>query len=696
MNNMIKILFFVLSITLLFSCVEKSNKKSNNDQTFEAKLYYNGHIITMATDEIAYAEAIVEQNGRIAFVGNLKEAEKLFSNSAKVDLKGKTLLPGFIDPHSHFGMVSNTMGQINLNPPPVGNISSIADLLDAIKKYKTAYNIKDGEWIFGWGYDESQLKEKRHPNKTALDAILPNNPVYLQHTSGHMGVANSLALKKMNVSKSTPNPEGGNIDRLPNSNEPSGLVQETAMYPFVGNMLHILNTNQAEHFDETQNYYAQNGITTAQDGMTDRNSIQFFQNQADNGKLKIDLIALAGYSDLETNLSDTAIHFKTYKNGFKVQGTKIVADGSPQGKTAYFTQPFLTPVPSCTQDCRGLPSLSQEALNKLFKTAYAQDNQLFIHCNGDATIDMIITAHEYACKELSQPLDKDRRTIAIHSQFVRPDQLETYKKYKIQPSFFTNHAYFWGDVHVENLGKERAYFLSPIATADKLGLKYTNHSDATVTPINPMFTVWTAVNRISRTGQVIGEKERATPYQALKAITINTAYEFFEENLKGSLEKGKIADFVILDKNPLTINPLELKDIKVIQTIKAGKIIFTTREDEGIVNKYWKLKILERKSVKMTANQEKEQYFILKSESTINGFAGCNQFNGTYEIQSGNRIHFKENMALTMKICPDVDINESDFLEVFKLADNYTINGNTLSLNVGRRAPLAVFEAVDF
>lgn len=690
-----KLLIIITPLTLLFGCGH-TNKSSNNQQTSVAHLYYNGNIITMETEEVDYAEAIVEQNGKIAFVGNLKDAEKLFSNCEKIDLKGKTLLPGFIDPHSHFGMVSNTMGQMNLNPSPVGNISSITEMLDAIKKYKIENNIKEGEWIFGWGYDESQLSEKRHPNKTELDAILPNNPVYLQHTSGHMGVANSLALKKMDVTNATPNPKGGNIDKFPNSTEPNGLVQETAMYPFVGNMLQILNTKQSEYFNETQNYYAKNGITTAQDGMTDRNSIQFFQKQANNGKLKIDLIALAGYSDLEKNLSDTAIHFKTYKNGFKVQGTKIVADGSPQGKTAYFTKPFLTPVPSCNHDCRGIPSLTQDALNKLFKIAYAQNNQLFIHCNGDATIDMIIIAHEYACKELSEPLDKDRRTITIHSQFVRPDQLNTYKKYNIEPSFFTNHAYFWGDVHVENLGKERAFFLSPIATAAKMGLKYTNHSDATVTPINPMFTIWTAVNRVSRTGQVIGENEKATPYQALKAITINAAYELFDENLKGSLKKGKLADFVILDKNPLTINPMELKEIKIIETIKAGNVIFSTKDENDIVNKYWKLKTLDGQAVKMTKNQEKEQYFILKSDGTVSAFVGCNQLNGTYELQNGNRIRFNENLAVTMMSCPDKDIKEFEFLEVFKLADNYTIDGNTLSLNVGRRAPLAVFEVVYF
>lgn len=691
-----KNLLFSLVLIIFATSFHKKNRIDSYTDFGTPKLYYNGNILTMQSDNPEYAEALVVQDGKIIFVGKLKDANKQFKNYTKIDLKGKTLLPGFIDPHSHFGMVSNTMGQVDLNPPPVGNVSTITSIVDALKKYKAEHRIKDGEWIFGWGYDESQLAEKRHPNKNEIDAALPNNPVYLQHTSGHMGVANSMALEQMNVSKTSKNPDGGIIVRFPDSTEPNGLMQETAMYPFVGNMLQVLNSKQAEYFDQTQTYYAENGITTAQDGMTDRNSIKFFQLQGDNGKLKIDLIALAGFSDLQENLNDTALHFKIYKNKFKVQGTKIIADGSPQGKTAYFSKPFLTPVPSCNHDCRGLPSLSQEAMNNLFKMAYAKDNQLFIHCNGDASIDMVIAAHEYACKELSEPLNKNRRTIGIHSQFVRLDQLETFKKYNIEPSFFTNHAYFWGDAHLENLGTERANFLSPIATADKLGLKYTNHSDATVTPINPLFTIWSAVNRVSRTGKVIGEKEKATPYQALKAITINAAYEFFEEKTKGTLAVGKIADFVILDKNPLTVEPMDIKNIKVLETIKDGKSIFVNKDDNEVINKYWKLITLEGKKVVMTERQEKEQYFILKSDGTITGFLGCNQFNGKFELEEGNKIRFNENFATTKMMCADEKILENEFLKVFKLANNYTINGDSLSLNSGKRASLAIFEAVYF
>ena len=567
-------IIFLLAI-FVSSCNDKKTSKDTTEVDLNGfQLFYNGSIITMRGDSPEYAEAVVEQNGKIVFVGTLTDAEKKYSAATKVDLDGKTMLPGFIDPHSHFGMVSNAMGQVDLNPEPVGNIRTIEDITNKIKAYKKNNNIPDGEWIVGWGYDDGQLKENRHPTKQEIDAVLPNNPVYLMHTSGHMGVGNSMALAQMKVDAKTPNPEGGNIARMSGSQEPNGLVQETAMYPFMGTVLEIAAKNQGKNFDATQEYYASNGITTAQDGMTDRNAIAFFKKQAADGKLKIDLMALGGNNDLKTNLADTTIHFKTYQNHFKVQGTKIVADGSPQGKTAFFTEPFKTKVPGCTHDCRGLPSLSKENLNDLFVTAYAKDNQLFIHSNGDATIDMVIAAHENACKQLGQALDKDRRTIVIHSQFVRPDQLETFKKYNIEPSFFTNHTFFWGDEHVKNLGKERADFLSPMVSATKLGLKPTNHSDATVTPINPLFTVWSAVNRVSRSGAVIGENEKTSPYLALMAITNNAAYEFFEEGSKGSIEVGKLADFVILDNNPLKVDVMKIKDIKVLQTIKEGKTVF--------------------------------------------------------------------------------------------------------------------------
>lgn len=581
MNTLLKPAVLTAALISIVGCAAMQTGQTDTDRATDtvsddsiATLYYNGDIITMEGDKPQMPEALVTQNGKIAYVGSLQSAQAKYANAAPIDLKNQTLLPAFIDPHSHFGMVSNTMGQVNLNPPPVGNVDSIDKMLQALKDYKKDNKIADGAWIYGWGYDESQLKEGRHPTKEELDKALPNNPVYIQHTSGHMGVANSMALADMGITADSKSPEGGNIARIKGTNEPNGLVQETAMYPFVRKMLEVLAPKQAQFFEQTQDYYAKNGVTTAQDGSTTRDAIQFFQSQADAGKLKIDLISLAGVSDLDTNLADPNFTWQTYQNGFKVQGTKIVADGSPQGKTAYFTQPYLTPVPDCDSDCRGLPSLSQDALNEMFAKAYANDNQLFIHNNGDAATDMLIQAHEYAVAKTGQAADKDRRTVPVHAQFARLDQLNAFKKYKMVPSFFTNHAYFWGDVHVKNLGTKRADALSPLATADKLGLRYTNHSDDTVTPVDPLFAVWSAVNRTSRSGQIIGRDERISPYQALKATTKNAAYVYFEEDRKGTLTAGKLADLVILDANPLTVAPNAIKDIEVVSTIKEGKTIY--------------------------------------------------------------------------------------------------------------------------
>ncbi|WP_227526404.1 amidohydrolase [Psychrobacter sp. Marseille-P5312] len=481
--------------------------------TSQATIYYNGNIITMEGDQPQLAQALVTQNGKIAYVGSLKHAQDNYKNAATVDLQHQTLLPGFIDPHSHFGLVSNTMGQVDLSAPPIGKIDNIDKMLRALKAYKKDNNIADGEWIFGWGYDATQLTEDRHPTKEEIDSVLPNNPVYLQHTSGHMGVANSSALAAMDITADSQSPEGGNIARVKGSNKPNGLLQETAMYPLMYQLLKTLEPKQAQFFDQTQDYYAKYGVTTAQ-------------------------------------------------------------DGSPQGKTAYFTQPYLTPVPNCESDCRGLPSISQEKMNEMFVKAYKNDNQLFIHNNGDAATDMILKAHEYAVKQTGQAADKDRRIVPIHTQFARPDQLAAFKKHNMVPSFFTNHAYFWGDVHIKNLGEKRANSLSSLATVDKMGIPYTNHSDDTVTPVDPLFSVWTAVNRTSRTGQVIGADERITPYQALKAITSNAAYQYLEEDTKGTLAAGKLADLVILDNNPLTIKPADIRNIKVVKTIKEGNTIY--------------------------------------------------------------------------------------------------------------------------
>ena len=206
------------------------------------------------------------------------------------------------------------------------------------------------------------------------------------------------------------------------------------------------------------------------------------------------------------------------------------------------------------------------------KTCYDNGLQLLMHANGDAAVDFLLKAHAAAA---GADLAKDRRTVGIHSQFIRPDQLAKYKEYGIIPALFTLHTFFFYDVHVVNRGPEQAGFISPIKSAFDLGLRPTNHTDYAVTPIDQLFTIWSAANRISRKGVLNGPEQRITPYQALQAITINAAYQYFEEKTKGSIEVGKLADLVVLDKNPLKVDPMAIKDIKVVETIKEGKTIYT-------------------------------------------------------------------------------------------------------------------------
>lgn len=534
-------------------------------------VYYNGSILTMSQTN-HQVEAIATRNGKIIDAGPYAKLKEHISGITKViDLQGKTLIPGFIDAHSHFTIAMKMLAQANLSSPPVDSIRSIPDIILRLQEHKLKFGIEDGAMLMGWGYDPDQLAEHRHPTIEELSEAFPNNPVFILHASFHMGVVNQAALKLAGIHKSTPQPPGGMIVRDFDTDEATGLLQESAMY-LVLNTLPVPTTQQLNQlFQLTQQTYARHGITTAQDGLTDFNSYSYLQQAAKNGDYIIDIEALASFRELEKYMDDPN-RFGSI-NRLRLSGVKITTDGSPQGKTAFFKKPYLTKVPGCVDQCRGFPMVDQRQLEQVMTSCYANDIQLYVHCNGDASIDMLLDAHRKVTKSLQLEKDK-QRTVVIHSQFVRHDQLEQYKTFKFVPSFFTNHAFFWGDVHTLNLGKERAEFLSPIQSALQLGITATNHTDYTVTPLDQLFLLWTSVNRTTRSGRILGAKERLTPYQGLQALTINSAYQHKQEHLKGSLEIGKLADFVILDKNPLEIPANTIKDINILETIKEGKTIF--------------------------------------------------------------------------------------------------------------------------
>lgn len=537
-------------------------------------IYHNGSILTMAGKEPAYVEALSVKDGRIFATGTKGDVLKAKGDATKVvDLGGKALLPGFMDGHGHFINALSLAGQANCYAAPFGPGNTKEGIIAALKQLIADRKIPAGEVVMGYGYDDSIFPEGGKLTAADLDPHFPDHPVMVGHVSLHGAVLNTLAFKKYNFSAATETPPGGVIMRKSGSQEPEGLVMETAFLPIHASLPKPSPDQQIQALVDGQKIYAAAGVTTAQEGATHLSDLQILQQGAREKKLYIDVVAFPFIPEfkqiMRLNPPET---FVKYNNGLKLGGIKVTIDGSPQGRTAHFTTPYLTGGPGGEKDWKGEPTFPVETINQMVKAVYDLKLPLIIHCNGDAAIDNFLAAHEAA---LGDAKAGDHRTGIIHCQFVRKDQLDKIAAWKVIPSFYTEHTFFFGSTHLRNRGKEQAYFLSPLKSALDRGITFANHTDFNVAPIDQLFVVWSAVNRISREGEIIGPDERVSAYEALKAITVNVAYWYREEDRKGTLEAGKLADLVILDKDPLKVESMAIKDIKVVETVKEGKSIYT-------------------------------------------------------------------------------------------------------------------------
>jgi len=532
-----------------------------------------GPILTMDGDTPAYVEAVVIDDGRITFAGAEAEAMQQKADATVVkDLGGNAMLPGFIDPHSHF-MDSLTMAdRVNVSAPPVGPASNPDEVVAELQKAATAKGLKPGELLLGWGYDENLMPKGTELTRDLLDRAFPENPVGVIHVSMHGAVINSKAMEKFGYKDGMATPKGGVILRKADGKTLSGLVMETGYLPMIAALPTPTPATEVAAAKSGQLLYAAAGVTTAQEGATHLPQLATLQRVAKAGGFFIDVVAYPFMTELETlwQTSPPAT-FGKYENRLKLGGCKITADGSPQGKTAWFTQPYLTGGPAGEKDWRGEAGLPPDAMKATMKSCYDKGLQVLLHANGDAAIDFLLEAHKFAAG--AEP-GKDRRTVCIHCQFIRPDQLQAFAAMKIVPALFTDHTYFFGDTHVANRGKQQASFISPMRAAIDLGLQPTNHTDAFVVPVDQVMTVWTAVNRPLRSGGTLGAEQRISAYEALQAITINAARQYREEDLKGSIRAGKLGDLVVLSADPTKVDPMSIKDIRVLETIKEGTTIY--------------------------------------------------------------------------------------------------------------------------
>ena len=479
-------------------------------------------------------------------------------------------MPGFIDSHGHF--IMNAVFRHNFvdcSCAPIGQIKDMDNLIHVMQEAATKKQGKDA--LIGFGFDDTLIKEYRMPTAEDLDRISTHRPVIILHTSIHMLSANTYAMKAAKVWASFNVPAGGKV-YFDQDKHPDGIFEEAAIQPLMKKFLFMnmfkglfkaINTGSIEYLSQ--------GITTANEGA----SFKFFHSIYKLAKLKKDLQTRLVLCPAVNNDEKKRIGEKQWqpldRNGYLWLGpAKIVSDGSIQAHTAYLSKPYHTihPTRPKASDYCGFPSIEQDMLLRQIKALHLSKRQCAIHCNGDAALDMVLDAFN----SVQMYGAHDLRHIIIHCQTVREDQLKRMKELGLSPSFFPAHIYVWGDRHYSRfLGPERAKRINPIKSALKLGMRYSLHNDAPVTPIFPLGLVDAAVNRTTSGGMILGEEQRVNTYEALLGVTYNAAWQYHLEDYLGTIEKGKYADFVILNSNPLKVNPKEIADISIESTIVGGQ-----------------------------------------------------------------------------------------------------------------------------
>lgn len=558
----------LLAIAALALIGAKEHKQREPAHAEPAVVYAGGPIITMAGDAPETAEALAVRDGKIVAVGTLADVTwRAGKNAKRADLNGRTLLPGFIDAHGHVSYVGQAEGMVKLAPPPVGGVDSIAKLQDALRAVYLLANLPAGAPLVGNGYDDSQLAEKRHPTRHDLDAVATDRPIIVLHASGHLASANSFALAKYGITAERPDPPGGVFRREADGKTPNGVIEETALFVALGAITPIGLDPMIASLVTGQKLYASQGITTAQDARVMPEQWPALEEAAKRGVLPLDTVALVSF-ERDWPEAVRARIGKGYSGRLKIGGIKLTVDGSPQGRTAWLHDPVPVPPPGKDKDYRGYPAIDLKLFNAKLGDAARNNWQVFVHVNGDEAAQALIDG--VRANGLS-----GKRTIAIHNQVVRREQMDEMKVLDIQPTFFANHTWYWGDWHRDvALGAKRADFISPQATAWSIGLRPTAHNDSPVVPPDIMRLIWSSVNRRTQSGDILGPLERIPVYRALQQVTINAAWQIGEDADKGSLAAGKRADLVLLDSNPLTVASDQLYKIKVVATIKDGKTVF--------------------------------------------------------------------------------------------------------------------------
>lgn len=547
-------------------------------------VYTNGTILTLDKQQTAQALA-VDDSGRIAACGNLEQVQQVAgSNSHTIDLDGACLMPGLIDPHSHFSGTTQYFTAAD-----VSSCTSFEQIAQVLREFaqRRGWLLQDGSVpakyqngnngavLIGVGLDHTQLNEQRMPDCALLDSVSKQLPIVVNHVSGHNLVANTCMLRLAHIDESTPDPEGGSYGRNADGSLNGQCVEPPAMRPLFGIIQGLQQLDMSALLADMQQLYASYGITTVQDGATTAHDARIFAEAALSGHLSLDLVSYPMFGE-DCNAIEHDWHEfvrNTDLHHFRFGGRKLFMDGSPQARTAWMSTPYnLGPE---GDGWHSGPNVDLKAAHAFAYETLDAGKQLLCHCNGDqACEEYLDILCEYARKRGMDSLAA-LRPVMIHCQFIRPDQIQRMKQLGVIASLFVSHTWYWGDTHITNLGFARASQLSPTHSVLQAGVPLTLHTDTPVILPNLWEAMWCAATRVTSGGRQLDISERISVEQALRAVTVTAAWQYGEEDSKGTLSVGKRADMIIVEKNPLDfdMHPEQidsLKNMRVLSTIKDG------------------------------------------------------------------------------------------------------------------------------
>ncbi len=525
----------------------------------------NGKIVTMDADD-SIVEAVAVKGNRIVATGQTSEISRLVGDGTEViDLGGKTMLPGLIDTHTHPNGAAVRLYEINCRSPPVRSISQILEMVAG-----KASELGPDRWIQGANYNDIKLEERRHITRWELDEAAPENPVFISKETGHLYVVNSKALELAGVARDTPDPPGGSINRGADG-EATGLLYETAG-SLVSNMIPPYSVDEiAEGLRKVWRQFSEWGITTTHDASAHRDAIRAYQRLLSEGVRQVRTLLMVSARRLDgtdplQSMIDLGIESGYGDDWLRVMSLKIMGDGSGSGGSAA----VYTPQHRGMKDL-GLMTTSPEEIERLTVGAHMAGLRVSIHSIGDRGIDLALDAIEKA--QSLKPIPGMRHRIE-HNSVCTPRQLERIKDLGVVPSSSIGYMYGIGDDYVENFGPERIRWLHPHRTMQEMGIVAGGNNDYPVTDYSPMVQIYEAVVRKTRTGRSVSPEEAIGILDAIRVYTWNGAYLGKEEDIKGSIEPGKLADMVVLDRDILEVSPEEIKDINVLTTIVDGRIVY--------------------------------------------------------------------------------------------------------------------------